>query len=231
MWCSRRNFVHMCPRTWDTLMYNIIYEWIYICHRYSGRHFGIPGYTGVAKKNLPFYSPIVFRKSRQGVLVNSKRFRNGSEQIDLGDNLPLEYIERFKCIFLLGVTVPQFWVGVELGSRVWWYSVKVLRIRCNLFAGTETLTLSVYEPITIHIFLGGIPEFGRGVELGGRVCYPLKVLCSRYNLFAGTETLSLSVNEPIEKQILVGGPSPTFGGRVRVRGSSAISRESPSHWA
>ena len=68
-----------------------------------------------------------------------------------------------------------------------WYHVKVLLIRYNLFAGTETLSLSVYEPITTHILLGGtVPKFGEGVELGGRVCYPLKVLCGRYNLFAGT---------------------------------------------
>ena len=30
-----------------------------------------------------------------------------------------------------------------------WYNVTILRIMYNLFAGTETLSLSVYEPITI----------------------------------------------------------------------------------
>ena len=45
-----------------------------------------------------------------------------------------------------------------------WYRVKVLRIRYNLFDGTETLPLSVYKPITIHILLGvgGRPQFGGG---------------------------------------------------------------------
>jgi hypothetical protein len=33
----------------------------------------------------------------------------------------------------------------ELGDWVW-YPVKVLQIRHNLFAGTETLSLFVYEP-------------------------------------------------------------------------------------
>ena len=87
-----------------------------------------------------------------------------------------------------------------------WYCVKVLRIRYNLFAGTETLSLSVYEPITIHILLGGggegwvtVPQFGGGDRPRGRLCHPLKFLCSRYNLFAGNDTLSLSVFEPIAK--------------------------------
>jgi len=50
-----------------------------------------------------------------------------------------------------------------------WYRMKVLRIRYNLYAGTEPLSLSVYEPITIQILLGGVPHFEEGVELGGRV--------------------------------------------------------------
>ena len=44
--------------------------------------------------------------------------------------------------------------GVKLGGRMW-YPVKVLRIRYNWFAGTEMLSLSVYEPIAIQILLGG----------------------------------------------------------------------------
>ena len=67
--------------------------------------------------------------------------------------------------------------------------------------------------------------------LRGHVWHPVKVLRIRSNLFAGTETLSLFVNEPIAKQILVGETFPQFGGRGRVRGSSVIPRESPSHWA
>jgi hypothetical protein len=64
----------------------------------------------------------------------------------------------------------------------------------NLFAGTEILSLSVYEPIAVQIVLGeeGVIQFGRGIELEGRVLYPVKLLHIRYNLFAGTEMLSLS---------------------------------------
>ena len=51
-----------------------------------------------------------------------------------------------------------------------WYPMKLLHISYNLFAGTEMLSLSVYEPIAIHILLGGtVPEFGGGFELGGLV--------------------------------------------------------------
>ena len=50
---------------------------------------------------------------------------------------------------------PQIWgEGVELGGRVR-YPVKLIHINYNLFAGTEMLSLSVYEPIAISILLGG----------------------------------------------------------------------------
>ena len=62
--------------------------------------------------------------------------------------------------------LPDLGEGVELGDRVW-YPMKLLHISYNLFAGTEMLSLSVYEPIAIQILLGGtVPQFGRGVELG-----------------------------------------------------------------
>jgi len=87
--------------------------------------------------------------------------------------------------------------------------LKVLHIRYNLFAGNETLSLSVYEPIAMQILLGGtVPQFGGGGRVRGRVWYHLKVLHITYNLFAGTETLSLSVDEPIAMQILLGGTVP-----------------------
>ena len=35
-----------------------------------------------------------------------------------------------------------------------WYPVKLLHIRYNLFAGSEMLSPSVYEPIAIQILLG-----------------------------------------------------------------------------
>ena len=52
-----------------------------------------------------------------------------------------------------------------------WYHVKVLRIRYNLFAGTEMLSLFVYEPIAIQILHGGpSPNLGgRGVVRGSSV--------------------------------------------------------------
>ena len=58
-----------------------------------------------------------------------------------------------------------------------WYPVKVLHVRQNLFAGTEMLSLSVYEPIAkTHFAWGTVPQFRGGVELGGRVWYLVKVL-------------------------------------------------------
>ena len=79
--------------------------------------------------------------------------------------------------------------------------MKVLCIRYNSFAGTETLSLRLRANRDANFAWGPSLNLGEGVELGGRVCYPMKVLCSRYNLFAGTDTRSLSVNEPIAKQI------------------------------
>ena len=95
-----------------------------------------------------------------------------------------------------------------------------------MFAGTEGLSLSVYEPIAKEILHGGtVPQFGGGVELGGLFWHPAKVLRIRYNLFAGTETLSISVNEPIAKQILVGDRPPIWGEGVEC----GTTPESPSH--
>ena len=89
-------------------------------------------------------------------------------------------------VFGLGTRPPKLWGRVEFGGRAW-YNVKFLSIMYNFFAVTETLSLSVYEPIAIQILLGGIvPQFGRGVELGGREWYPVKLVHICYNLFAGT---------------------------------------------
>ena len=63
-------------------------------------------------------------------------------------------------ILLWGDRPPSLGEGVALGARVW-YPMKLLHISHNLFAGTEMLSLSVYEPITIQILLGGtLPQFG-----------------------------------------------------------------------
>ena len=130
---------------------------------------------------------------------------------------PIRYLSPFTSLsqykFCLGDRPPQFGEGVELGGRVW-YPVKLLHIRYNLFAGSEMLSPSVYEPIAIQILLGRtVPQFGRGVELGGRVWYPMKRLHIRYNLFAGSEMLSPSVYEPIAIHILLGGTDPPIWGR------------------
>ena len=66
-------------------------------------------------------------------------------------------------------------------------SVKAFHIRFNLFAGTETVSLSVYEPIAIHILLGRpSPRFGGRGGARGRVWYPKKLLHISNNLFDGT---------------------------------------------
>ena len=45
--------------------------------------------------------------------------------------------------------------------------MKLLYIRYNLFARTQMLSLSVYEPIATKILLWGtVPDLGEGVELG-----------------------------------------------------------------
>jgi hypothetical protein len=63
---------------------------------------------------------------------------------------------------LHGGTVPQFERGGRARGHVW-HPAKVLRIRSNLFAGTEMLSLSVSEPIAKQILVGGtIPQFGGG---------------------------------------------------------------------
>ena len=91
-------------------------------------------------------------------------------------------------------TVPQFGGGVELGGRVW-YPVKLIHNRYNLFAGTETLSLSVNEPIAKQIFSGGTvpPIWVEGVELGGRMWYPVKAHHTGHNLLIETDTLSFLV--------------------------------------
>ena len=62
---------------------------------------------------------------------------------------------------------------------------------------------------------GTVPQFGGGVELGGRVWYPVKLLHIRYNLFAGTEMLSLFPLAPIALQILLGGRPRIWGRGLR----------------
>ena len=59
-----------------------------------------------------------------------------------------------------------------------WYHVKVLHITHNLFAGTDTLSLSVYEPIAMRVLWEGEgrPPFREWVVLESRVWYSVTVL-------------------------------------------------------
>jgi hypothetical protein len=41
-----------------------------------------------------------------------------------------------------------------------WYPRKVLHIRDNLFAGTESPSLSVYEPMALRVLFGKASPFG-----------------------------------------------------------------------
>ena len=92
----------------------------------------------------------------------AKAHHNGHNLCVITETLSLSVYEPIAMQFFAWGTVPQFWVGVELGDRVW-YRVKALRIRYNLFAGTETLSIFVYEPIAMQILLGGtVPQFWVG---------------------------------------------------------------------
>ena len=58
------------------------------------------------------------------------------------ETLSLSVYEPIAVQILLEGTVPEFGGGDEQGGRVC-YPVKLLRIRYNLFAGSEVLSLSV----------------------------------------------------------------------------------------
>ena len=74
------------------------------------------------------------------------------------------------------------------------------------------LYLSPFTSQSPYAFcVGGVPPFGGGVELGGRVWYHLKVLHITHNLFAGAKPLSLPVYEPIAMRVLWGRAYPIWG--------------------
>ena len=107
---------------------------------------------------------------------------------------PRRYLASFRikepCKFWGWEIFRKLEEGVELTSRVW-YPKKVIRIRHNLFAGTETLSLSVYEPIAIQILHGGpSPIWKERVELGGQVWVPVKAHHNGHNLSIEINTLS-----------------------------------------
>ena len=74
--------------------------------------------------------------------------------------------------------------------------MKVPYIRYNLFAGTETLSLSVYDPIAIQykFWLGGpSPNLGGRDRVRGSNVVPVKAHHTGHNLLIETDTLSLFV--------------------------------------
>ena len=74
------------------------------------------------------------------------------------------------------------------------YLMKVVCGSYNLFAGTETLSLSVYEPIAIQILLGGpSPNLEGKGRVRGRVWYSVKARHTGHNFLLDTDTLSLFV--------------------------------------
>ena len=107
---------------------------------------------------------------------------------------------------------PSIWgEGVELGGREW-YLVKAHHGGHNLSIETETLSLSVYEPIAIQIlFRGTVPQFVGGVELGGRVWYPMKVLHFRYKCLLEPKRYLFSFTSQSQCKFYLGGPSPNLG--------------------
>ena len=77
--------------------------------------------------------------------------------------LSLSVYESIANKFLHGGNRPPIWGRGRARGRVW-HHAKVLHIRSNLFAGTETLSLSVNEPIARQILSGGTvpPNLGEG---------------------------------------------------------------------
>jgi hypothetical protein len=66
--------------------------------------------------------------------------------------------------FYLGGRPPIWPRGRAIGGRVW-YPMKFPHISYILFDGTEMLSLSVYEPIAVHIFAWGTSPIWPRVEL------------------------------------------------------------------
>ena len=87
------------------------------------------------------------------------------------------------------------------------YPMKLLHIRYNLFAGTEMLSLFVYESIAKEMLMGnrGTP---RKSPIVGKICFRLRV--NRKRNFAW-------------------GNRPPIWGGGRARGSGVAPRESPPY--
>ena len=131
--------------------------------------------------------------------------------------------------FCLGA-IPQFGGGVDLGGRVW-YPVKLLHISYNVFAGTEMLSFTVYEPIAIQILLGGRPPIWPSGRPRGSVVVPRETPHISYNLFLEPKCYLSPCTSQSQYKFCMGDRPPNLERRGGVRETSVVLRESPSHWA
>src|SRR5208282_5565038 len=77
------------------------------------------------------------------------------------------------------------------------------------------LSLSVYEPIAKEILHGETaPQFGGGVELGGRVWHPRKSSVLGKICLLGPKCYLSPFTSQSQKKFCMGGTVPQFGGRV-----------------
>ena len=128
------------------------------------------------------------------VRVKNRKHKQTDDDQSRSVTTQMLYYSQSQDKFWVGDRPPQFGGGGQArGACV--APLKVLRIRSNLFAGTETLSLSVNEPIAKQILSGGTvpPIWEEGVELGGRMWYPVKAHHTGHNLLIETDTLSLLV--------------------------------------
>ena len=87
----------------------------------------------------------------------------------------------------------------------------------NLFAGTETLFLSVYEPTAMQTLLGGPDtQIGRRGGARGQIWYLVKTHHNGHTLHIDTEKLYLSVYETIAIQMFARVTVPQIGERVEL---------------
>jgi hypothetical protein len=111
------------------------------------------------------------------------------------DTLSLGVYEPIAIRVLWGKRRPPFGGGVKPGGLLW-YLVTILHIKYNLFAATETLSLSLYlSPFTSQsqcIFMFGTapPNMGERLNVRGRAWYTMKAQYNGHNSSIENVTLS-----------------------------------------
>jgi hypothetical protein len=101
--------------------------------------------------------------------ITTTRFKRNDNDYKKVGNWPTQRPMHRRSFFN---TTPIFGGGVELPCGVS-HPVKAHHSGHTLSIITETVSLSVYEPITIHILLGGtVPQFGGGGRPRGSVVLP-----------------------------------------------------------